>query len=489
MKKYFLLLIATGLLVGGCKNDDNGGVDPNIPNPDPGAAVATQDFMYRAMNSWYFWQADVPDLADDRFSNSEDYTAFLASESDPGKFFDDKLLFTEDRFSFYSDDYKELTQQLSGISKSHGMEFGLVRFSGSDDIFGYVWYIVPGSDAATKDISRGEIFTGVNGQTLNLTNYTTLLFGDLDTFTLNMADIVGDEVTPNDKEVVLTKQEGLMENPVFLDKIFEIGGKKIGYLVYNGFTNEYDEQLNEAFGRFVAGGVNELVLDFRYNPGGSVNSARLISSMVYGTHTNDIFLRQRWNDKWQAKFGEDQLVDKFADKTEAGTAVNTLNLNKVYILATNSSASASELVINSLRPYVEVVHIGEATRGKNEFSLTMVDDSGSPDFPYLYTPSREDKINPNNKWAIQPLCGRNENADGFSDYTDGLVPDIELQEDLANLGVLGDQNEPLLARAIQEINGASGKRDFSVRMPAKMMTNTKMFKPLKDNMYIENPFK
>lgn len=487
MNKYVMLLISTGLLLGGCKNDDNLG-NPNIPNPDPSGDVVVQDFMYRAMNSWYFWQADVPDLADDRFANTEDYTAFLASEADPNNFFE-KLKFGEDRFSRSKEDYKVWTNALAGITKSNGLEFGLVRFSDSDDVFGYVRYIVPGSDAATKDIKRGDIFTGVNGQTLNLGNYVGLLFEDLDTYTLNMADIANDEISPNGKEVVLAKQDGLMENPVFLDKIFEIDGKKIGYLVYNGFTNEYDEQLNDAFGRFVAGGVDEVVLDFRYNPGGSVNSARLISSMVYGTNTNDVFLRQRWNAKWQKEFSEDQLVDYFADVTTQGTPVNTLNLSKVYILATNSSASASELVINSLRPYVDIVHIGEKTRGKNEFSLTFVDDPESPSFPYLFSRSREDKINPNNKWALQPLCGRNENADGFSDYTAGLVPDIELQEDLANLGVFGDQNEPLLARAIQEITGATGKRDFTVKMPANVLTGSKMYAPLQDRMFVSDPFK
>ncbi len=488
MNKYLMLLITTGLLLGGCKNDDNGLLNPNIPNPDPGADVVVQDFMYRAMNTWYFWQADVPDLADDRFANTEDYTTFLASEADPNSFFE-KLKFGEDRFSRSREDYKVWTNALSGITKSNGLEFGLVSFSDSDDVFGYVRYIVPGSDAATKDIKRGDIFTGVNGQTLNLGNYIGLLFEDLDTYTLNMADIANDEISPNGKEVVLAKQEGLMENPVFLDKIFEIDGKKIGYLVYNGFTNEYDEQLNEAFGRFVAGGVDEVVLDFRYNPGGSVNSARLISSMVYGRHTDKVFLRQRWNAKWQKEFSEDQLVDYFADVTTEGTPVNTLNLSKVYILATNSSASASELVINSLRPYVDIVHIGEKTRGKNEFSLTFVDDPESPSFPYLFSRSREDKINPDNKWALQPLCGRNENADGFSDYTAGLVPDIELQEDLANLGVFGDQNEPLLARAIQEITGATGKRDFTVKMPANVLTGSKMYAPLQDRMFVSDPFK
>ena len=491
MKKYFALFLAIGFLLTSCKKDDDGLNPGTKVDPDPNANVDVQDFMWSAMNFWYFWQADVPNLSDDKFPNtaegSKAYTEFLASEADPGKFFDDHLKFGEDRFSTYSDDFKEFTQSLAGISKSNGMEFGVVRFSDSDDLFGYVRYIVPGSDAATKDIGRGDLFTGVNGQTLNTSNYIALLFGENDSYTLNMATISDNVISPNGEEVALTKMPNLVENPVFLDKIFEIGGQKIGYLVYNGFTNEFDEDLNAAFGRFVAGGVTDLVLDLRYNPGGSVNSARLLSSMIHGTNTNNLFLKQRWNSKIQTQLTDEQLVDYFADKTSDGTAINTLNLTKVYVLATGSSASASELVINGLAPYIDVVQIGETTRGKNEFSITMVDDPQSNFGPWIYNPERESNINPDNKWAIQPLVGRNENADGFFDYTSGLAPDIELQEDLANLGVLGDQNEPLLARAIQEITGSTAKIDFSVGIPAEVMTSSKMFTPLKDNMILDKP--
>ena len=479
---FFLSLF----LVLSCSKDNDISI-PSTVDPDPSAGVEVQDFMWKAMNFWYFWQADVENLSDTKFPNttegSKAYTEFLASETEPGKFFDDKLLFTEDRFSFYSSDYQELTQSLAGISKSNGLMFGLVRINGGKELFGYVQYIVPNSDASKKNIERGDLFTGVNGTTLTDTNYVSLLFGENDTYTLNMASVVNEEIEPNNEEVTLTKEIGLQEDPILLDEIIQIGENKIGYLVYNGFINEYDEELNTAFGTFKSGGVTDLVLDLRYNPGGSVNTAILLSSMIYDTKTKDVFLKARYNDKYQ-KILEERDTDLrrfFADKTGKGAALNTLHLKRVYILTTSGTASASELVINGLAPYIEVVQIGETTRGKNEFSVTMVDDRENN---YLYSPERVGKINSKNAWAIQPLLGRNENADGFSDYTDGLVPTIELEEDLANLGVLGDLNEPLLARALNEITGASAKRDFSVKMPIKAMTSSKMHTPIKDNMYV-----
>jgi len=419
--------------------------------------------------------------------------AYLESYTDPEEFFyqtcykHSKVVGSSsaiDRFSFVEDDYETLVNSLSGVSKSNGLEFGLARNEGSTDLFGYVRYIIPNSNASTKDIARGDIFTRVNGVQLNDANYISLLFGNSDTYTLGMADISGTVVTDNDKEVTLTKSEGLQEDPILVAKTVEVNGTKIAYLMYNGFTNSYNEQLNTVFGQFKTAGATELVLDLRYNPGGSVNSSRLLASMVYGTNTSELYVRQRWNDKIQSMLNKEQLEDYFANKTDSGTALNSLNLNKVYVLATGSSASASELVMNGLAPYVNVFHIGETTRGKNEFSVTMVDDI---DNDYIYRSDRENKINPSNRWAMQPLMGRNENSEGFSDYTLGLTPDVVLAEDLADLGVLGDINEPLFARAIQEITGVSAKKDFSVKMPVNEISNSKMFTPLQDNMYLDKP--
>ena len=484
MIKKLLSILLMGATILSCSDkDDNVFTFPK--------EFTVQNFMWQGLNQWYFWQADAPALGDNRFANNEDYVAYLEKYPDPEEFFyrtcyDHNEIVGEanaiDRFSFVSNDYKTLVNSLEGISKSHGMEFGLVRFNGSSDIFGYVKYIIPGSDAATKDITRGDIFSRVNGIKLTDSNYIGLLFGDNDTYILGMADISGTVVTDNAREVTLTKKKGLTEDPILIAKTVEVNGTKIAYLMYNGFTSSFNEDLNSVFGQFKSEGVTELVLDLRYNPGGSVESSRLLASMVYGTHTGDLFIRQRWNDKIQSRLKKQQLEDYFASKTDKGTAVNTLNLSRVYVLATGSSASASELVMNGLAPYIDVHHIGERTRGKNEFSVTMVDDV---DNDYIYSPKRENMIDPNNNWAMQPLMGRNENSAGFSDYTSGLVPDIELKEDLANLGILGDPNEALFARAIQEITGTAAKRDFIVKMPVEEMTNSKMFTPLKDNMYLD----
>jgi len=483
MKKYFFLFLGLSVLFMSCSNDDNDIKPGTAPNPEPSANVIAQDFMWKAMNLWYFWQGDVADLADDRFATDAEYTAFLENNSNPESFFFDTLLFEEDRFSFANEDYSELVNSLSGISQSNGLEFGLGLIGDTDNVFGYVQYIVPNSDASTKDIQRGEFFTRVDGVQLTVNNYVDLLFGDNSTYTLGMATVTNNTISDSAKEVSLTKIENQIEDPILIAKTLDVNGTKVAYLMYNRFLSSFNEDLNAAFAQFVADGATELVLDMRYNPGGSVNTSRLLASMIYGTNTSDVYIKQRWNAKVQAEFSDEFLTDYFANST-GSSAINSLNLSRVFVIATGDSASASELVMNGLDPYIDVVHIGETTRGKNEFSITLVDDR---DNGYIYSDNREDKINPNNSWGLQPLVGRNENADGFFDYTAGLAPDIELGEDLANLGVLGDVNEPLLARALQEISGGSAKIDFTVEMPAESFTSSRLETPLKDNMYLEKP--
>ncbi|PIB27801.1 S41 family peptidase [Maribacter sp. 4G9] len=484
MRKYILFLLFIGILTESCKkNDDSPVIEEEQEEMveeevvEEEVDIQVQDFMWQTLNAYYFWQGDVPVLADNRFATFVEYETYLKSHPNPENFLLDELLFSGDRFTFYSEDYKELTNLLSGISKSNGLEFGLSRIGNSDDVFGFVEYVIKDSDASTKDIKRGDVFIGVNGTELNVNNYIDLLFGESDTYTLNMATIENNTISPNGKEVTLTKQEGLVEDPILITDVFNIGDKRIGYLMYNSFTPGSGEALNSVFAEFKGQNVTDLVLDLRYNSGGRVSTAIILSSLIYGTNTEELFYRDRYNAKIQALFEPGELENNFVATTgtangNSNAALNTLNLNTVYVLATGASASSSELVMVGLEPYMNVVHIGTTTVGKNEGSITFVDDPENGNF---YDPEREDRINPENQWALQPIVSRSENSAGFSDYSDGLIPDIELEEDVTNLGTLGDVNEPLLARAIQEITGIGAKRSFDVSMPVNLVSSSKLY--------------
>ncbi|AXT19690.1 carboxyl-terminal protease [Flavobacteriaceae bacterium AU392] len=471
--KYLLLFILSFNLITSCFSDDD--IDDN-----PIATSEINEFIWTAMNQWYFWQGSVPDLADNRFSSNEEFSEYLESFTNPNELFNN-LLFSEDRFSFIVDDFNALFNSLEGTTLTNGLEFGLGTINGSSDVFGIVRLVLPNSNASTQDIQRGDIFTEVNGIQLTESNFRELLFTGSDTYTLNILEISNNDLIDTSREVTLTK-EVYTENPVFIANTIDTGTRKVGYLMYNRFTDEFDTELNNAFGQFLADGIEDLVLDLRYNPGGSVQSAIHLSSMITGQFTGQLLFRGVWNDKIQAQLSEEVLNRNFVDNLSSGAAINSLNLNRVFILAQQNTASASELVINSLTPYIDVIHIGGFTTGKNEFSTTLLDvpecnfigGSGCGSFP-----------NRNHTWAIQPLLGRNANADGFFEYTDGLIPNIFLDEDLANYGVLGDINEPLLARALQQVSISTSIESTEPQVTFnKIIASSNMETPLKDNMYI-----
>ncbi|WP_256437239.1 hypothetical protein [Flavobacterium sp. CS20] len=151
-------------------------------------------------------------------------------------------------------------------------------------------------------------------------------------------------------------------------------------------------------------------------------------------------------------------------------------------MTTGSTASASELVINALNPYIDVIQIGTTTTGKFQGSTTLYD---SPDF-------RRQGANPNHFYALRPLILEIENAEGFTGFTEGFEPDIILEEDFFNLGVLGDLSEPFLARALQEIGAGVQKPSQpdeivkSVNLEFKTLGESEMHQPNYQRMYINN---
>ena len=456
---FFLFLLVIPF---GCTDMD----DKPIPT-----SLEIKDFVWKGMNLYYLWQADVPDLADNRFASQTQLNTFLEPFATPTDLFNAlRVPSPTDRFSVIYSDYSVLEGVLSGNTLNNGVDYGLRYKSGSTtDIYGWIRYIIPNSDASTKAIFRGNIFYAINGTPLTIDNYRALLAND--TYTVNFADYNGGAITPNGQSLSLTKT-ALAENPILLSTVINQGTHNIGYLMYNGFYPSYDNQLNTAFGSFASQNVTDLVLDLRYNSGGSVNTATKLASMITGQFSGQLFAKQQWNAKAQAYFlsnNPGSLENKFI------AGLNGLNLNRVYILTTKASASASELVINCLKPYVTVVQIGDVTTGKNVGSITLYD---SPTYA-------KTNVNPNHKYAMQPIVLKIVNKNGFGDYTAGISPTTSLPENLNNLGVLGNLDEPLLNAAINQII-ASGK--MLPQVPSYIerdFTDSKAINPLRSEMYLD----
>lgn len=458
--KLVCYLICVGLFSTSCFEDQ----DDNLI-----IASDINDFVWKGMNAYYLYKQETPDLANDRFETNEAYSSYLSSFSSPENLFE-SLIYepnTVDEFSFMLNDYIAWEQALSGQSISNGMEFGLVFFPGNNsNVFGYVKYVLPESNAEMAGIERGNIFTSVNGEALyyNSTSDNNLNLLNLSSFDIDLASyddngtsIFDDDIITEGTEFVSLETEPYQENPIYHHDVLNVSGSNVGYIVYNRFTGSdaYDSQLNSVFGEFQSANVSELVIDLRYNPGGFVRTATWLASMVTGQHTDETFISEQWNPEIQAELeanSPESLLNPFTSemiKTNSDgnvvfqEAINHLNLNRVYVLTTGATASASELIINGLAPYIDVVHIGTTTRGKYQASITLYD---SPTFT-------KTEINPNHTYALQPLVYKSLNAAGNTDYFNGLIPDILVGENFGNLGTLGDPNETLLSAALQHISG------------------------------------
>ncbi|SDR73639.1 S41 family peptidase [Gramella sp. MAR_2010_147] len=457
LKKLLILNIVLLFVLTACTKDED--VIENTQTSTDNTTSSTENgelevesFIYNGLNEIYLYKADVPELTNNYFDSASDKNEFLAGSSSPEDLFDN-LTPSFDRFSFITDDYNSLEERFQGMSGATGIKFGLGQISGTSNVFGIIRYVLPNTSASEAGLKRGDIFTEVNGQKLTSSNFSRLI--DNESFTINVGSVENNQIVLTDKQVTLTDNV-YTENPVYISKTFEISGKKIGYLMYNSFIANFDGELNNAFGDFKSNGVTHLVLDLRYNGGGSVESAKALSSMITGQFNQKVFIKEQWNSKYQ-QFYENQnpeaLINRFNDKLRTGAVINSLELSEVYILTSASSASASELIINGLEPYINVIQIGDRTVGKFQASVTLYD---SDDFG-------KEGASKNHNYAMQPLVFKSINAEGKSDYVNGLEPDITYIENLNDFGVLGEPTEPLLEKAINDILGRSQSNKSSIQ--------------------------
>ncbi len=445
MKKIKILLLSciVGLGMSSCFEDmdDNAASNTDI-----------NDFVWKAMNSYYLYNDNVPDLSNDRFGinginnryqKTDEYSNYLSDFATPEDLFETLIFEPLDPFSIIVPNYFDVLNQQQGIILSNGLEFRLFLVPGSEtEVFGVITLVLRNSVAEDLGLFRGQIFRAVDGINLNTNNLNELLRQN--SYTLNFGAYVNngtpeeddDDVILNGASASLTKVE-YTENPVHEAQVLTLPGANVAYLMYNGFTSNFDSTLNDVFGQFQANGATELVLDLRYNGGGSIQTAVHLASMITGQFDGQVFSKLFYNDNQQA---QNRDFD-FTNSLQSGGSINSLNLNKVYVLTSASSASASELIINSLRSYIEVVHIGDVTAGKtqsNRLVFDSLDYSGN-------------NVTSSHTYALIPLTANSTNVNDELVPNNGLVPDISVIESPLNLGTLGSIFEPLLSTALSEI--------------------------------------
>ncbi|MCH2449352.1 MAG: S41 family peptidase [Gracilimonas sp.] len=417
----FSLLFSTLLLASGCKDNPSGNDEEEI--------FEINSWIHQNMELYYFWNERVPEEPNVTIST----TVFFNSMLEP-----------TDEFSYYSDDAQTLLQELNGSSFTAGFSPYFGRFSNSNNVFIVVEFSYPNSPAKEAGIERGDLIIKINGQVINTTNYLDLYYDESPTTTYTLAEYDSSQNTLVETETIeLTKGE-LNLDPVVYSDIIEKNGTKIGYVLYarflTGENDQFIESVDNVISDFKSAGVNELVIDLRYNPGGRITAATNFANALAPpsvTSNEEVFVRYEYNENLENYYIQNEgldspnLVARFSDDP------NNLNLDRVYFLTTSSSASASELLINGLTPYMDVISIGTPTFGKFYGSYVLTGENANP---------------PNN-YAVVPVTLKYSNAAGFSDFRDGLAPDHAIEENILELKAVGDTTDVMLAKAIQLIAG------------------------------------
>ena len=407
MNRILLLSILVILILSGCSSDEPMMVPEEQPSSSENIYLEFNKWVYAQMNRQYLWREDLPDSASCNY------------DLGPKAFFE-SLLSDKDRFSYFTSNpyYSEPGERM-------GFEYQTVRdITGREALM--VEYIT--SRAARRaGLRRGD--------------FVEIVSNDKGKVRLRRFKVEDGRLMPYGDILEITIDDILGPVPsVLLDTIYNIDDRRVGYLCYLEFAEE--KELEGPLTRMQKEGITDLILDLRYNPGGYVSTSQfLCNSIVDERAYGDIFQKMSYNDiltQYYMKTSGDKRFLSFysfpgnSSNMIGANRVVPLDMKRLYVITSGHTASASEATIICLRPYMEVITIGERTVGKGVGSWNIYDTK----YPY----------------SIQPITMRYYNASGETVPDSGLEPDVPV-EGAYNIPKkdIGDSQEPLLAKALQLI--------------------------------------
>ena len=304
------------------------------------------------------------------------------------------------------------------------------------------------SPAYHAGLKRGDFISEYNGQKIGDSNYVEAWYAINGAVSdqLNIGYDTEEDGQETVKTINLT-MGSFYKNPVACSKVLELSaeinpsGKKIGYLSYLQFDNQYDNELISAIRELASEGVEEFILDLRLNGGGVVNTSVMLSSMILSeSHVGEVYAYLRRHP--QNPYGDDTCY-LVKENSSTQQDLPNLNLDRVWIITTNSTASASEMVIQGLRGLdIEVNLVGLKSEGKNCGMDVTRKSVGA--FEYTYA----------------PITFMNYNAKEFNDYADGIVPDTNFADWVS---------EPLRDENGDIVRDENGKAQYVSRLDDRLL--------------------
>lgn len=292
----------------------------------------------------------------------------------------------------------------------------------------------------------------------------------------------------------------MYEDPILLTKVFDCGGKKVGYLAYTSFTFESSLGLYEACKEFKKEGITELILDLRYNGGGYVFTEEVLASMLAPeaeVKNKSVFETEVWNDDYMAYYKENNVdlntyfrtvfSQKHNDKMyNFNTSDANIGINKIYAVVTESSASASEAILVGLMPYMDIEIIGKQTHGKYCSGIMWSGEEWFTDIVENYKNNKMDFAEKHPQfadwkkyigdWGIYVMINMYADKNGNNPcMPNGLTPDLEADDLFEEPYPLGDEREAMLNVALQR----AGKTDLESRVASRSVAPLSVGKAIK----------
>jgi C-terminal processing protease CtpA/Prc len=402
------------------------------------------DQLFALLEEKYFWNEELPDSINASSYQSLSHALY-------------ELRNEKDRFSFVLT-YEEYEDYANSVFFGYG--FGHQITDEEDGL--QIRYVFEEGSAAQNGLQRGDVITKVDDVLLSdfLIGYVAGTADYTDIFGPNTEgyEVEVTFVKPDNTEVTATFTKGsIVANTVMASETKELTidgeAKNVAYLVFDSFKDSSRAELNTAFTQFKTDNVDEMILDLRYNGGGLISVANQLSTQIAGDEVeNEIFLTYQFNDNQSAN-NESILFS-------LGEGIEQLNLDRLVVLTTESSCSASELVINALDPFLDVTIVGDTTCGK---PIGM-----SPELVCDH--------------VIYAINFQTLNAEGFGDYFDGLPADSDCSVADDVTGNWGDDNDPMLKEGLNYISTGACSAQSSVS--SKSLTKKKVRKDvsIKDMM-------